>query len=468
MMISRRHLLTRGAAFSLGFAGLHALLHGSRSFAQALRDDPDEFGLGPLQPDPQGLLDLPPGFSARVISRAGEEMADGLLVPGRPDGMATFPGPDGTCIIICNHELSPTEARLSPFGADGSRLGRIDPTRLFDSGRQRLPGLGGTTTLIFDPRERKVLRQFLSLAGTNRNCAGGPMPWNAWLTCEEDVSSDPATCDQPHGWVFEVPAAASPGLTQPTPIKAMGRFNHEAVAIDPASGIIYLTEDRPDGLLYRFVPTRRHDLGPGVLQAGGKLQALMVRGSPSLDTRNWNAQRLIQVSSTFDAQWIDLEEVESPKDDLREQGFARGAARFARGEGMWWGKGSVYFACTNGGMAKCGQIWRYTPSAHEGTPDEARHPGTLELFVQPDDAAVVKNADNLTVAPWGDLVVCEDSDGQNRLLGVTPAGKVYPIARNRLSTSELAGVTFTPDGSTLLVNIQHNHLTLAIQGPWRK
>ena len=37
----------------------------------------------------------------------------------------------------------------------------------------------------------------------------------------------------------------------------MGRFNHEAVAVDPQSGIVYETEDRGDGLSIATYPTRR-------------------------------------------------------------------------------------------------------------------------------------------------------------------------------------------------------------------
>ncbi|MGH7599827.1 MAG: alkaline phosphatase PhoX, partial [bacterium] len=166
--------------------------------------------------------------------------------------------------------------------------------------------------------------------------------------------------------------------------------------------------------------------------------------------------------------WLDLEDIEAPNDDLRLRGFAQGAARFARGEGAWYGNDAIYFACTNGGRAKKGQIWRYVPSPFEGAPEEQNDPGKLELFVEPNDGNLVDNADNLTVAPWGDLIVCEDGEKEQFLVGVTPKGEFYKFARNAMpSSSELAGVTFSPDGTTLFVNIQHEGLTLAITGPWR-
>jgi len=152
---------------------------------------------------------------------------------------------------------------------------------------------------------------------------------------------------------------------------------------------------------------------------------------------------------------------------LRHRGFAQGAARFARGEGMWYGREAIYFACTNGGRKEIGQIWRYFPSPSEGKPEEEKNPGKLELFVEPNDGNLVENADNLTVAPWGDLIVCEDRDGPPSLVGITPQGGFYKLGKNAVSDSELAGVTFSPDGTTLFVNIQHDGLTLAITGPWR-
>ena len=215
-------------------------------------------------------------------------------------------------------------------------------------------------------------------------------------------------------------------------------------------------------MLYRFIPDT-----PGQLLDGGKLQALAVREQPSLDTRNWESQ-IVSVGQELQVKWIDVEDVDSPEDDLRYRGFQDGAARFARGEGMWYGNDAVYFACTNGGPEKLGQIWKYTPSVSEATSDETDVPGTLELFVESMDSTIIENADNLTVAPWGDLIVCEDTGENQDLNGITPGGEVYKLGRNAKSNSELAGATFSPDGSTLFMNIQHSGLTLAITGPWQK
>ncbi len=464
MSLSRRHLLQRGVSFSLGFAGLHTLFHVRSGYAAGTAAP---MGYGPLVKDPAGIFDLPEGFTYSVISRRGDTMTDGLLVPGQPDGMAAFVGPRGTTILVRNHEQGPNHAKWSPFGKNNELLTKVARAKVYDYGKGKAPSPGGTTTLVYNTKELRLEKQFLSLAGTKLNCAGGPTPWGSWLSCEEDHTNAGDEVEADHGYVFEVPATEAMELAAPRPIKAMGRFYHEAVCVDPATGIIYLTEDREDGLIYRFIP--KH---PGVLLEGGRLQALVIKDKRSLITSNQDGHPTISVGTPMAAEWMDLSEIDTPKNDLRARGHAAGAAQFARGEGMWWGDGCAYFACTDGGIAKRGQIWKYTPSKLEGQPGENNSPGSVTLFVEPNDAAAVENADNITVAPWGDLFVCEDEavqgDNVNRLLGVTPKGEFYTFARNAKSASELAGVCFSPDGSTMFVNIQGDGLTLAVRGPWKK
>jgi secreted PhoX family phosphatase len=416
--------------------------------------------------EPKDLLALPPGFTAKPISRVGREMSDKLLTPGKHDGMAAFPGPGGRTLLVCNHECDALDFTAGAFGDRNERLRNVDASRFYDFGSGKAPALGGTTTLLFNTRTQTVEREHLSLAGTIRNCAGGPTPWGSWITCEETVQPREGDFEQDHGYTFEVPADATE-LCAAVPMKAMGRFNHEAVAVHPRSGIVYQTEDRGDGLIYRFIPKRPPQEAGDLLRSGGRLQALKVRDVKSLDTRNWR-QVKVRPGQRMAVEWVDLENVESPEDDLRLQGFyGRGAARFARGEGMWYGRGAVYWCCTNGGKKQKGQIWRYRPSANEGLPEEELSPGTLELFVEPEDGNVAENCDNLTVSPWGDLFVCEDNgQGHNKLLRVTQSGKIFEFARNIVNRSELAGVTFSPDGTTLFVNIQFPGTSVAITGAW--
>ncbi len=237
-----------------------AVLAATPSVAAA-RDAGDPNGrFGSLVPDPDGILDLPAGFSYTVISRMGEEMDDGLLIPGLHDGMAAFPGDNGTIRIVCNHELSPAAQRYSAFGEDQQRLNLVERDSTYDFGNGETPGAGGTTTIHYDQVAKERRSIHLSLAGTEINCSGGPMPWGSWLTCEETFS-DPGTGferrtvvqrEKRHGYIFEVPSAEE-GLAEPVPLTAMGRFEHEAAAADPSTGVIYLTEDRHQSLFYRFI-----------------------------------------------------------------------------------------------------------------------------------------------------------------------------------------------------------------------
>lgn len=488
MGLSRRRFI-HSSAVSVGFLGLSRLVHaqargGGAAPAQQPPPEPQLYwneveGYGPLVPDPLRILDLPKGFSYRVLSHTGDRMTDGLLVPGAPDGMAAFPGPNGRVILIRNHELGWDAPNTGAFGWTNELLSKVDPKLLYDGGKEKsLPLLGGTTTLVYDPASGKVEQQFLSLAGTARNCAGGPTPWNSWLSCEEtvDVASDVnVNCAQNHGYVFEVPVSATPKLTPPAPLKAMGRFYHEAAAVDPRTGIVYMTEDRVDGLLYRFLPAQR-----GNLAAGGKLQALAVRDRRTFDTRNFaetGAPRL-QSGEAIAVDWIDLDNVDSQRDDLRTRGAASGAALFARGEGLWFGDNELFIAATNGGLSQRGQIFRYRPSPDEGTAAEKGTPGRLQLFLEPNNARMLESPDNIGIAPWGDMFICEDNAApattvvrqtqSNFVRGVTAQGKMYTFARNHYSAgqSELAGLCFAPSHPTMFLNIQVPGFTLAIAGPW--
>lgn len=457
--LSRRTFLKQGTVVTMAFAGLKNFFTSSAMAAEGETAKK-------LETDFYGVLDLPPGFTYNLFSEAGEKMDDGLLVPGKHDGMGVFPGRNGRIILVRNHEMEAGATEYSPFGAKRTLLRKINRRKLYDAGRGKKPGLGGTTTLVYNPKEQRLEKHFMSLAGTYRNCAGGITPWNSWITCEEDTSVPNADgqnqddeMEKEHGYNFEVPATEQISLADPLPLKAMGRFRHEAVAVDPRTGIIYETEDRSDGLLYRFIPNE-----PGRLLAGGRLQALKFKDSARADTRNFQ-QRTIRASQKFDVEWVDMKDVESPDDDLRYQGFYdSGAARFARGEGIWQGKDGIYFACTNGGTKRKGQIWRYVPSAVEGKPEEKNRPGKLELFIEPNDGELVENCDNITLAPWGDLIICEDGKNPQYLVGVTPEGKTYRFGKTTLS--EFAGACFSPDGKTMFVNILSPGMTLAITGPW--
>ena len=445
-MLTRRNFTLGSAAFAgLAIACTPALRSPGRA----------GLGYGPLLPDPAGLLDLPAGFSYRIVSRFGDVMDDGYRVPDAADGMGAFRLDGRRVALVRNHELRPSHSERGPFA------GRAAAVRGFDSsGGETLPG--GTTTIIYDYRAGRVEAQYLSLAGTIRNCAGGPTPWGSWLTCEEDVSRAGNGLGRDHGWVFEVDSRATAPV-EPVPLTAMGRFNHEAAIVDPRTGIAYLTEDRQDGLFYRFLPERR-----GELRHGGRLQALAFtdRDRPA-DSRN-RGEAILPLHAWQPVRWIDLEEAESPSDDLRRRGHAAGAVLFARGEGIHGGGHDLYFCCTSGGAAGFGQVMRYRPSRFEGRPEEGGEPGQIQVFVESSDPSTLNYADNLIVAPTGHLILCEDqgtAPQRNHLRGVTPEGTVYAFAFLHEQT-ELAGACFAPDGATMFVNLYHPARTLAIRGPW--
>ena len=424
------------------------------------------FGL--LKPDPRKILDLPDGFSYTIVAQRGQEMNDGLLAPGLADGMAAFPGEDGQVILVCNHEIHPYEVRESPFGEQAERFEIADSQAVYDSGKGKTPALGGTTTIHYNPASRQRTHMHMSLIGTENNCAGGPTPWGSWLTCEEcffDAGSSferghIVHREKKHGYVFEVPANAM-GPVEPVPLKDMGRFEHEATATNPATGVVYLTEDRHQSLLYRFVPKVL-----GELRRGGQLQALAIKGTPGYDTRNWSGFNMMPVGKWFETTWVDLDEADVEKNKLRLIGHEKGAAVFARGEGITWADGEFVMAATIGGTKRLGQLFTYVPSTAEGTAAEDSQPGQFRLLAEATSDSILRNADNLNLSPWGDLVVCEDTAGHCGLVGVAPDGSQYALADNAYSNSELAGVCFSPDGSVMFVNIQELGLTLAITGPW--
>jgi uncharacterized protein len=454
MQLTRRHF-----GFGLGsiaFAGLAA-----RTMAKAPVAGMNEVrGYGPLLRDPDNLIDLPKGFGYRVISRFGNIMDDGYLVPNAADGMGAFNIGKGKVALVRNHELSPRDSRFGPFtGEVPSDFLTYD--RIADKNAMPIPG--GTTTLIYDMKSGQREAEWLSLSGTIRNCSGGITPWGSWLSCEEAVTKAGDGVGMDHGYIFEVPATHR-GLVNPVPLKAMGRFNHEAACIDPRTGIAYLTEDREDGLLYRFIPNSK-----GELVRGGRLEALALAEAPGVDPRNWSGAPFAK-GQDYRVKWVPLSNPESPDDDLRKQGAAKGAALFARGEGIFWGQSELYFACTSGGAARFGQIFRYKPAVNEGFSGENDAPGVIDLFMESTNAAFYNYGDNICVMPTGHLLVCEDQYTDivdNHLRGVNADGRTYMIAKSRVQT-EFAGACFSPDGSILFVNFYAPTMTLAIKGPWGK
>lgn len=381
--------------------------------------------VGPLVADSGGVLDLPAGFSYRILEERGADMDDGYRVPGAPDGMACFDPGDGTLVLMRNHELAIGDLE-GPYKA-----GQSPPPQAVNP---RSPG--GVTRLVIDKATRDRVSSNLVLTGTMRNCAGGLSPWG-WLTCEEAFQPG-------HGYVYLCPADAT--SVQPARrIGGYGRFNHEAAAVDPTTLIAYLTEDRPASCFYRFVPSESRD------PFSGKLQALAVTG-----TRAFHTSSAMTVGVKLEVSWIDCPDPDPISDTIGPDARAAGAAIIRRGEGLWIHDGIVYFSATNGGPANSGQIFRLVPQGDGGT---------LELVAQSAGERMLDFPDNIAVSPAGGLVMAEDGRGENLLRGLDSAGKVFDFARNAYTGSELAGLCFSPDGQALFVNLQQDGLTLVIEGP---
>ena len=447
--------VSRRAFLGLGGMSAAALMLGTKG---ALSQTSGSAGYGALVPDPGGLIDLPRGFQYRIFSEEGSPLSSGGVVPGDHDGMAAFQGPSrGTAVLVRNHE---------------QRVG--DPNPLIGANPYDPAAPGGTTGIVVNLEDRTEISDYITSSGTLNNCAGGATPWGTWLTCEEDRTTG-------HGFVFEVDPNDPEDELSRTPIRGMGFFSHEAVDIDSATGIAYLTEDDFRGaivgtdqevvedytsneinpatglpgtgsrvsFLYRYIPINMSQEA-GALQEGGTLQVLTIDQGP-----NYNMD-LAFPDNRFQVVWKDVDPAEPHEsaEDLQ-------AARFGRLEGAYFAGGAFWFDDTIGGEARLGQVFRYLPGSN-----------TLELFYEGTEPGNMESPDNVVVTPWGDLWFAEDEaidgDFKNRVMGITPDGQVYPFASCRLNDSEFAGPTFSPDGNTFFVNFQNPGITFAIWGPFRR
>jgi len=443
--MTRRGLLRCGAAMAGGLLWSNALQTFMERRAYGLTAGPSPYGpIGPVQDETTGLplLQLPAGFRYQSYGWTGDLMNDGVITPNLHDGMAVIDeqGNSGRLILVRNHET-----------ADGAPyLNKPSITYAGD-------GAGGTTNIIFNVLRGQWEKAWSSLAGTVRNCAGGVTPWNTWITCEE-------TGNAGHGYCFDV----GRNHGDPTPLIDMGRFSHEALAVDFNTGFVYETEDSNDCGFYKFVPNVY-----GVLAQGGELSMLKVKNQPNLDLG-----LAYPLGTTWDVEWVPIAEPNAPVLSTFQQGASLGGARFRRLEGCWSDADFIYFLSTDGGQVGEGQVFQYDPESN-----------TLKLIYDSPSYLECENPDNITVTPRGGLLLCEDNAGAppgppnagERLLGLTLEGNIFTFAQNNIvlnlaynpfvpagdyRQNEWAGPTYSPDGNWLFVNIQTPGVTFAITGPW--
>lgn len=335
---------------------------------------------------------LPRGFSARIIARSGEVVVPGGMFTWHPapDGGAVFPDVDGGWIYVSNSEMS--------------------------------DGRGGVGAIRFH-FTGEIIDAYSILDNTNRNCAGGPTPWNTWLSCEEI----------PEGHVWECDPY---GINAPRELPALGTFNHEAVAVDPAFFQLYMTEDMPDGCFYRFTP------------------ASVVGGVPDLDNGVLEVARL-DVNNRVS--WHRVNDPSGATTPTRYQ--YENSTTFSGGEGAWYSDRIVYFTTKYDN-----RVWAYDIDNE-----------IMTVIYDDDDYAEpsLTGVDNVTVSQAGTIYVAEDG-GNMEIVAITPEQKIYPVMRLiGHEKSEVTGPAFDMTGTRLYFSSQrgeggtsHDGITYEITGPF--
>jgi len=496
-------LLGTGAAIAAAFGGPMAAMAKRVEYrgdcAAGLASPSVESPYGPTAPVNDRttglpLIELPVGFHYASYGWTGDVMSDGLLTPGQHDGMGVVVqrriGVGNEIILVRNHEQSTSTNAANMVGALSTAVSKYDTGTT--SGNFQI---GGTTNLVW--RNGEWVGSYASLGGIYRPCAGGASTWGSWLSNEELRSNAVSSTGKKHGYIFEVPADTSVTAASTVPLVDMGRFAHEASAIDPDTGYWYLTEDQGDAnTLYRFRPNNVQG-GLGSLHAGGRLQGLKVKGVMNADLR------YPTLCQKFACEWVDIANPDLDGATLSSvvgsvaasgpyrQAYANGAAIFGANEGCWVAHGIVYFSDKRvvANPPRAGRIWALD-----------LHSGELEAIFVSDDILIGNSPDNVCISPRGGVLFCEDGGNTGpkgdpavqvermRLMGVTPAGASYVFARHNFDCTaeqlaaagkstalagnhrdtEWAGSVFSPDGHTLFVNLYTPGITLAITGPWAR
>jgi secreted PhoX family phosphatase len=440
MGLSRRAFLRR--------SGAGILLAGSTDL---LRVAAPPAGYGPLVDDPAGRLALPEGFSYAVVSEAGvTTLETGEPTPRNHDGTGAFAVAGGGTVLVLNHEIREgAGTNLAVPHLDGL---------VYDAG-----AAGGCTIVTTDAAGRRVAER-VGIAGTSTNCAGGVTPWGTWLTCEEtEARAGERGYERDHGYVFEVDPFDRAALRDPRPVKALGRYSHEALAVDPATGDVYLTEDAsgPNGLVYRWVPPAGVRPGRGVLRGLGDTDGVLaaMRCTDEAGKHVDDLSRATSPGTTYSVEWVEVPDRDARERSVRKQLDDGRVTRAHKLEGAWWapgpnGTGGAYIVSSFSSSHR-GQVWFHDPR---------RSTFTLRLlFTGEDDGS--DGPDNISVSPHGGVIIAEDGNGTNHLVGAAEDGTTFRVARSARG-SEFTGPVFSADGRVLFANVQVPGTMFAITGPW--
>ncbi|WP_436791034.1 alkaline phosphatase PhoX [Yinghuangia sp. YIM S10712] len=466
MSLSRRGFLGRSAVAGAGIAFVGStemlLAPGASAASDNGRGGPNrpEFGYGPVVADPAGKLALPAGFSYQIVTQAGvTKLESGEFTPDKHDGTGAFHLRGGGTVLVNNHEIGAITSSQLPVPAL--------------AGYTYDPAMGGGCTVVETDRNGRRTREYVGVAGTAVNCAGGKTPWDTWLTCEEtELLAGQGVATKDHGYVFEVDPYDRRANRDPKPIKALGRMAKEAAAVDPWRGHIYITEDasNPNGLLYRWEPPRGYRGGRGRLQRLGDTDGVFaaMKCIDAAGNHVDDLSRATEIGTRYDVKWIPVPDRDARTTSTRKQFANSDITRGRKIEGMWWGDGGAYVVTSfaraeSPGTPHDGQVWFYDPN---------RSRITLKLRFgvnpTPDVDGPFDGPDNISVSPHGGVILAEDGDGVSHLVGATSDNRSYPIARNDLNDSEFAGPTYSLDGQILFASIQSPGIMYAITGPWRR
>jgi Predicted phosphatase len=419
-------------------------------------------GYGDLVPDPNGMLALPKDFRCTIVTQAGVTTLDsGEPTPRNHDGTGAFARPGGGVVLVINHEIG------DPYGTEL-------PVPHHD-GLTYDPGAAGGCTVITTDARGNRLGEIVGVAGTATNCAGGVTPWNTWLTCEEiDALAGTDGFWRDHGYVFEVDPFDPAANRDPQPILALGRFEHEAVAVDPRRGDKYLTEDasKPNGLLYRWTPPTGWAAGKGALRRLGPTDGVLaaMRAVDGLGRHVPDLSLATAVGTSYAVEWVPVPDRDARTAPIRNQFTDSDVTRARKVEGAWWGDGGAWivssYAREESPVPHDGQVWFYDPASSRIT---------LRLLfarnLEPGVDGAYDGPDDIAVSPYGGVIIAEDGEGLQHLMGATPDGTTFPIARNDSTDAtkdvEFTGPVFSPDRSLLFANIQEPGYMFAITGPWQ-